>query len=87
MVKNLPVIQEIQVWSLERSLEKGVVTHSSIPALRIPQTEEPSRLQSTGSHTVGHNRVTDTLTFTLYSELIQFMENGSDGLMILLRHY
>ena len=62
-----------------------MATHSSIPTLRIPQTEEPSGLQSTGSHTAGHNRVTDT--FILYSELIQFMENGSDGLMILLRHY
>ena len=30
-------------------------THSSILAWRIPQTEEPGRLQFTGLHRVGHN--------------------------------
>ena len=51
MVKNLPGKQEIQIQSLgqEDSLEEGMVTHSSIPAWRIPWTEEPSGLQSTGS--------------------------------------
>ena len=41
--KNLPAMQETQVWSLGREdpLEKGMVTHSSILAWRIPQTEEP----------------------------------------------
>ena len=34
---------------LGRSLEKEMATHSSILAWRIPQTEEPGRLQSTGS--------------------------------------
>ena len=37
-----------------RSLEKEMATHSSILASKIPQTEEPSRLQSTGSQRVGH---------------------------------
>ena len=32
--------------------EEGMATHSSIPALRIPWTEEPGRLQSTGSQRV-----------------------------------
>ena len=43
MVKNLPAVQEIQVWSLSREdpLEKGMATHSSIIARRIPWTEEP----------------------------------------------
>ena len=43
MVKNLPVIWEIQVSSLgwEDPLEKGMVTHSSFLAWRIPWTEEP----------------------------------------------
>ena len=45
MVKNLPAMQETQVQSLgkEDPLEKGTATHSSIPAWRIPWTEEPGR--------------------------------------------
>ena len=35
-------------------LEKGMATHSSIFAWRIPWTEEPGRLQSMGSQRVGH---------------------------------
>ena len=54
MVKNLRVIQEIQVQSLgwEDPLEKAVVTHSSILAWEIPRTEEPGGLQSMGSQRV-----------------------------------
>ena len=50
MINNLPAMQETQVQSLcwKDPLEKGVVTHSSILALRIPWTEEPGRLQSRG---------------------------------------
>ena len=46
-VKNLPVMQEIWVWSLgwENPLGKGMVTHSSILTWRIPWTEEPVGLQ------------------------------------------
>ena len=56
-VKNLPAMQETWVRSLgwEDSLEKGVATHSSILAWRVPWTEEPGRLQSMGSQRVGHN--------------------------------
>ena len=35
--------------------EKGMATHSSIVAWRIPWTEEPGGLPSTGSHRVGHD--------------------------------
>ena len=55
LVKNLPaVMQEIWVPSLgwEDPLEKGMATYSSIPAWEIPWTEEPGRLQSTGSLSV-----------------------------------
>ena len=38
-----------------RSLEKKMVTHSSILAWKIPRTEEPNRLQSMGLQRVGHN--------------------------------
>ena len=46
MLKNLPAVQETQVRFLGREdpLEKGVATHSSILAWRIPRTEEPSGL-------------------------------------------
>ena len=57
MVKNLPAVQETQVQSLgqEDPLEKGMATHSSILAWRIPWTEEPSGLQSKGLQRVGHD--------------------------------
>ena len=57
MVKNLPAMWETQVQSLgkEDPLEKGMATHSSILACRIPWTEEPGGLQSMGSHRVGHD--------------------------------
>ena len=57
MVKNLPAMWETQVLSLGQKdpLEKGVATHSSILAWRIPWTEEPGKLQSMGSQNVGHD--------------------------------
>ena len=56
-VKNLPAVQETQVRSLGREdpLEEGMATHSSILAWRIPWTEEPGGLQSTGSQRVRHH--------------------------------
>ena len=50
MVKNPPVMEETQVWSLgpEDPLEKGMATHLSIFPWRIPWTEEPGGLQSMG---------------------------------------
>ena len=57
MVKNLPAMLETWVQSLGREdlLEKGMATHSSILAWRIPWTEEPGGLQSIGSHRVGRD--------------------------------
>ena len=56
-IKRLPAMQETRVRSLggEDPLEKEMATHSSIPAWRIPWTEEPGGLQSTGSQRVGHD--------------------------------
>ena len=53
-VKNLPAVQETRVQSLgpEDSLEEEMATHSSILAWRIPWSEEPGGLQSTGSQRV-----------------------------------
>ena len=57
MVKNLSAMQETQVRLLghEDPLEEGLATHSSVLAWRIPWTEEPGGLQSTGSPRVGHD--------------------------------
>ena len=57
MVKNLPARQETWVPSLggEDPLEKGMATHSSILAWKIPWTEEPGGPQSIGSQRDGLN--------------------------------
>ena len=53
-------MQGTRVWSLgqEDPLEKEMATHSSTLAWKIPWTEDPGRLQSTGSQRVGHDWVT-----------------------------
>ena len=57
MVKNLLVMQKTQVRSLsqEDPLKEEVAAHSSLPAWRIPWTEEPGGLQPMGSQKVRHN--------------------------------
>ena len=56
-LKRLPAMQETWVRPLgqEDPLEKGMATHSSVLAWRIPWTEEPGGLQSTGSQRAGHD--------------------------------
>ena len=59
-VKNPPAMQKTQeMWVQflggEDSLEEGMATHSSILAWRIPWTEEPGRLQSTGLQRFRHD--------------------------------
>ena len=60
MVKHLPTMRETWVWSLGREypLGKEMATHSSTLAWKIPQTEEPGKLQSMGSQRVRHGWVT-----------------------------
>ena len=57
MVKNLPAMQETWVRSLNQEdiLERGMATHSSILAGKIPYTEKPGRLQFRGSQRVKHD--------------------------------
>ena len=57
MVKNLPAMQETWVQPLgwKDSLEKGMATHYSILAWKIPWTKEPGRLQSMGLQGIGHD--------------------------------
>ena len=56
-VKNLPAMQKTWVRSLGREdpLEKEIATHSRVLAWRNSWTEEPGRLQSTGSQRVRHD--------------------------------
>ena len=56
-VKRLPTTQETWVRSLswEDLLEKEMATTSSLLAWRIPWTEEPGGLQSTGLQRIGHD--------------------------------
>ena len=51
----------------EDPLEKGMATHSSILAWRIPWTEEPGGLQSLLSQRVGYNLVTNAFDQLLCS--------------------
>jgi len=72
VVKNPPAVQEMQVRSLgwKDPLEEEMATHSSSLAWEIPWTEEPGRLQSTGSQTVGHDLATKLrLLFSLQHPL------------------
>ena len=56
-VKTLPAMQKTQVRFLdwEDPLKRGMATHSTILAWRIPGTEEPGKLQSMGLQRVGHD--------------------------------
>ena len=86
MVKNPPAMQETWVPSLggEDPMEKSMATHSRILTWRIPWIEEPGRLQSVGSQTVGHDfqigkgvrqgYILSPCLFNLYSEYI--MQNA-----------
>ena len=71
MVKNLPTMWDTQVP--EDHLEKGMATHSSILAWRIPWTEESCGLQSMGLQRVRHNCVTNAFTFYMASTALGFL--------------
>ena len=60
VVKNPPanagdIKMRVQSLGWEDPLEEGTAIHSNILAWRIPSTEEPDGLQSTGLQRVGHN--------------------------------
>ena len=65
MVKNLPAVQKTWIWFLgwKDPLQKGMATHSSILAWRIPWTKEPCGLQFMGLQRVGHDWVTKCFHF------------------------
>ena len=66
-INNVSAIQETRVRFLGQEdpleKEKGMATHSSILAWRIPWTEEPGGLQSMGLQRAGHDRAMDTQFF------------------------
>ena len=72
VVKKLPA-NEIHEFHpcREDPLEEGMATHSSIPAWRIPQTEETGGLQSIGSQRLGHN--SSDLAFKLIKKIYVVM--------------
>ena len=74
-------MQETWVWSLgqEDSLEKEIATHSSILAGRVPWTEEPGGLQSTGLQRVGPDFVTKQQNYKV--------PNSEEIQMSLISHY
>ena len=66
MAKNLPAVQETQVLSpnWENPLEKGMATHSSVLAWRIPRREEPGGCSPRGRKELDMT-VINTFTFSL----------------------
>ena len=60
----------VQSLGQEDTLEEGMATHSSILVWRIPWTEEPGRLQSIGSHGVGHNLAFPVQRVTMPTERV-----------------
>ena len=70
--KNLPAMRGTWVRSLgqEDPLEKEMATRSSILAWRIPWTEKPGGLQSTGSQRVGHDWATSLYIHTFFFIMI-----------------
>ena len=60
---QLCLLNHSHIWPLfTPSLEKGMATHSSILAWRIPWTEEPEGLQTMGTQRVRHDWATNTFT-------------------------
>ena len=57
MVKNLLAMLKtlVQSQGWEDLVEKGMATHASIFAWRIPLTEDPGSLHSMGLQRVGHD--------------------------------
>ena len=69
-VKSLPSMLQTRIQSpaWENPLEKGMATHSSILAQRIPWREESGRLQSMGLQRVKHDWATNTLLFSFHTK-------------------
>ena len=71
-------MQETQIQSLglEDPLKKGMATHSSILAWKIPWTEESGGLQSMGLQTVRQNLANNNFTFISLSPNLNKRKEG-----------
>ena len=67
---------QVQSLGQEDPLEKEMATHNSILAWKIPWTEKPGRLQSSGHRRVGHDSVEKT-TDLLGIYLLKILSNHS----------
>ena len=85
-LNHLPAMLETWVQSLgqENLLEKEMATHSSILAWRIPWTEEPGGLQSTGSQRVGHDWVTSHFLSHTHTHTHTHLHNSTESLPVFL---
>ena len=77
-VKNPPAMQETWVHSLgqEDLLEKGMATHSTNLAWRIPRTEEPGGLQSMGSQRNSFLNLITPLKISKYAPILKYWGLG-----------
>ena len=78
-VKSQSALQEIRVQSLgqEYPLEKGMATHYSILAWKIPWMVEPGRLQSMGPLRVGHDSTEFVTILLLCFDFLALRHVGS----------
>ena len=76
MVKNLPAVKEIWVPSLGREdpLEKGMSTHFSILAWKIPWTEEPGGHSPWGLRELAMTEVLALSLFTFKELQVPFVD-------------
>jgi len=72
----------VQFMGRQDPLEKGMITHSSILAWRIPWTKEPGRLKSMRSQRGRHNRMTNTFTFTYHCKIIYFIKRNKSATFV-----
>ena len=75
----------VQSLSQEDPLEKGMTTHSSILACRIPWTEQPGGLQSVGSQRIGLDWETNTFTLLFFHFMLRAAEAGTKQMSLTLR--
>ena len=77
MAKKLPAMQETQVISpsQEDPPEKGMATHSSTLAWRIPWTEEPGRLHSMGSQRNRHEWATNIVDLQYFRSTAEWFSS------------
>ena len=78
-VKNLPAMQDTQIWSLgqEDHLQKGMAIHSSILAWKIPWTQEA------GSYSPwGHKELDTTEWLTFLGSIAMNKASGGDGMPV-----